>query len=520
MSQPETKIKEKKLLLAEYESNAYKYFIPNGAVEQFISAVGGDLTKRIFLFSAANAVGKTSGVINILANVIYGAKSKYFKYPRFENWTEPKKFWYVSEHSTLKETIKEEVEKWFPKGRYELLTNSQYPISIMTDTGWQGYFKRYDQDPSKFESATLGMIIFDEPPPEEIYNACISRLRMGGIILMPMTPLFKAAFVKDKIVEGNEYAYVQYAEMEQNCEEHGVRGILKHKDIEFLASQMEDEEKEARLYGKFMFLAGLVFKEFERAIHVISVDQIERIWIPSVYGKFEDWPKVSVIDPHDRRADAIIWAALTPDESWIVFDEYPDQDFYKLKSRTDNIKQTLTTCREKEAGRTEKEWKALQGVEPLRIMRRVMDRRKGAQNVSDSGLTLKDMYQSRAKEMGWPISIEMSYDDHNKLDHKQIHDALKFERSKEGLVTRPKLYVLRDCRNTIYCFEHYSWDDWRGRIGDKKALREAVQDKYKDYIDDVRYLLGENISYERVVPAKGVERRGYRVKAEQNWMQV
>lgn len=508
---------EKKLLLAEYEGNAYKYFVPNGAVEKFIREVGNDLTKRIYLFSAANAVGKTSGVINILANVIWGAKSKYFKYPRYESWTEPKKFWYVSEHTTLKETVRPELEKWFPRGRYNLITNSEYPISLTTDTGWQGDFKRYDQDPSKFESATLGMVIFDEPPPEAIYNACISRLRMGGIILMPLTPLFKAAFVKDKIVDGNEYAYVQYAAMEENCEKHGVRGVLKHSDIEFMASQMEDEEKEARLYGKFMFLAGLVFKEFQKSTHVISVQDMERIWIPSVYGKFEEWPKVQVIDPHDRRADAIIWAALTPDQSWIVFDEYPDQDFYQLKSRTDNINQTLAKCRDKESGRTEKEWKALHySSEALKIMRRVMDRRKGAQNVSDAGLTLRDMYQTRAKEMGWPQTIELSYDDHNKLDHKQIHEALRFEKSGECLTVRPKLYVLRDCHNTIYCLEHYSWDDWSGRTADKKALREAVQDKFKDYIDDIRYLLGENIRFERTVRPR--EERGYRPRQERSWM--
>jgi len=513
-----TPIDEKRLLLAEYEMNAYKYFIPNGAVEQYIRAVGDMLDKRIFLFSAANAVGKTSGVINILANIIFENKNKYFKYPRFESWDLPKRFWYISEHTTLKETVATELEKWLPFGRYTLTKSQGYPVSLTSDTGWTGEFKRYDQEAAKFESATLGIIIFDEPSPEAIYNACISRLRLGGIILMPMTPLFKAAFVKDKIVDGNPHAYVQYADMEENCKEHGRRGILEHETIEFMADQMEEEEKEARLHGKFMFLAGLVFKEFNRAVHVISVDQIERIWIPSVYGKFEDWPKVMVIDPHDRRADAIVWAALTPDGSWIVFDEYPDQDFYLIKSRTDNINQTLEKCRSKEAGRTQKEWKALAGTEPLKIMRRIMDRRKGAQNVSDAGLTLKDLYVTRSKEMGWPQSIETSYDDHNKLDHKQIHDALRYEQTEQGLTVRPKLYVLRDCRNTIYCFEHYSWDDWSGKTADKRGLKEQVKDKYKDYIDDVRYLLGENIKYERVISREVDGRDRFRNTEQRGWM--
>lgn len=510
-------LSDKKVLLAEYERNRYKYFVPNGAVERFISAVGTEINKRIFLFSAANAVGKTSGVINILANIIYPNKNRYFQYPRFESWDLPKNIWYSSEHTTLKETVGPEIEKWFPFRKYILTRSQEYPVSLVTENGWRIDFKRYDQDPRKFESATISIAVFDEPPPEQIYNAVISRLRMGGIILMPMTPLFGSAYVKDKIVENNAYAYVQFAEMEENCKTHGVRGILNHDDIEFMISQMEPEQRDARVKGKFMFLSGLVFKEFDRAIHVISVDQIERLWLPSVVGKFEEWPKVMVADPHTRRPDAIIWAALAPDGTWIVYDEYPDANFYQQKSRTDDIKMTLKKCHDKEQGITEKEWKALHGEGSLRVIRRVMDRRMGGQNVSDSGMTLRDVYIQRSRDIGWPISIEPSYDDKNRVDHSLIHEVLRFSRDSDGIITRPKLVILRDCKNTIYCFERYSWDDWEGKAGDKKAIKELVKDKYADYIDCVRYMLGENISYERVVPKRKAEGTGYDVR-QKNWM--
>jgi phage terminase large subunit-like protein len=508
-------------LLFDIEKRAYKHFIPNGAVAEYIRAVGSMMDKRVFLFASANAVGKTAGVINILANIIFPNKSKWFDYPRFNDWQFPRKFWYVSEHTTLKETVGPEIEKWWPAGEYYLNKASGYPIHVETGTGWVGDFKRYDQDVSKFESATLGCVVFDEPPPEAIYNACISRLRMGGIILMPMTPLFKAAFVKDRIVENNDYAYVQVADIEENCKEHGVRGILDHSTIEWMASQMEDEEKEARLHGKFMYLSGLVFKEFEKAAHVISVDQIERLWIPSVFGKFEDWPKVMVIDPHDRRSDAIFWAALAPDGTWIVYDEYPDKDFYSIKSREHDIQQTMEQVRKKEAGETDKEWKALhQSGKALKIYRRVIDRRKGAQNVSDLNLNVADVYMQRAREIGYPLTIKLSYDDGNKLDHKIVHEALRFERDETGMIRRPKLVILRDCKNTIHCFQHYSWDDWEGKAGEKKGLKEQVRDAYKDYIDLTRYLLGEQLRYERIGVRREErkEERGYRVGAENNWL--
>src|ERR1035437_6281717 len=60
------------------------------------------------------------------------------------------------------------------------------------------------------------------------------------------------------------------ADIESNCIEHGVRGILEHRHIEAMVSEYTEEDKQARVYGKFQHLTGLVFKTFNRRVHVIK----------------------------------------------------------------------------------------------------------------------------------------------------------------------------------------------------------------------------------------------------------
>jgi hypothetical protein len=509
-------IDERRLLLAEYECNRYKYFIPSFDAERFARKFGA-AEKRIYLLMAGNGYSKTSLAINIVANIIWPTKNRYIQGRIFEQWDYPKNFWYLSKHTTLKNAVNPEIKKWFPKNRYNLTEREGYPIHLETDVGFTIDFLRYDQNIDSFESATVGLIIKDEPCIEKIYNACISRLRMGGLLLWIMTPLLKAGFVKNRILEGNEYACVHTGSVWDNSIKN--RGVLKESDIEFMISQYSPEERDARVDGKLMLLVGLVFKEFDRNRNVIKIEDIERLFIPQVFGKFEEWPKVMVIDPHDRKADFIFWAAMAPDGTWIIYDEHPDKDFWEIRSRDDDIKQTLRKCIAKESGNTVKQWKALSGGNPQKIYRRIMDRRKGAQNVSDAGQNLRDLYIIRSKEIGQPMSIELSFDDQNKIDHKPIAEMIKSEISEDGfMIKRPKLLILSDCTNTIKGFENYSWDDWNAHDDDKKPLREQVVQKYKHPIDCVRYLVGENIKYEHVVSREVDNRDRFRNTEKRGWM--
>ncbi len=85
-------------------------------------------------------------------------------------------------------------------------------------------------------------------------------------------------------------------EIEDNCIEHGVRGTLKHDDIERMIAEYPAEEKEARIKGTPIYLSGRVYKTYDPTVH-----ELER----------EEAPKegilINVCDPHDNKPFALGW---------------------------------------------------------------------------------------------------------------------------------------------------------------------------------------------------------------------
>lgn len=201
--QDEKKKKEllRKVLRYRQKFEQYRGYVPNGKAESFINMVGSD-EHFINLFIAANGVGKTACLINILANICYGPGSKWFRKPLYEDFPYLKKGRIVADPTTISKTITPEIKKWFPYGRFTSKKNSKsYDSEFITDTGFEFDVMTYEQDVREFESATLGFALFDEPPPEAIFKATISRMRRGGIIIVGFTPLMGSAFFYDNYVK-------------------------------------------------------------------------------------------------------------------------------------------------------------------------------------------------------------------------------------------------------------------------------------------------------------------------------
>lgn len=186
------------------ESQKYRSYTPNGKAARFIQMVGEN-KYFINLFIAANGVGKTSTLCNILANICFAPHLTWFNYPLYHEFPYTRKGRIVSDTTTIKKTIVPELEKWFPEGMYEAGKDDKSYNSVWkTKSGVKPKFEfdvmTYEQDIKQFESATLGFIVFDEPPPEAIWKACISRMRRGGIIICCFTPLEGSAFFYDNYV--------------------------------------------------------------------------------------------------------------------------------------------------------------------------------------------------------------------------------------------------------------------------------------------------------------------------------
>lgn len=178
----------------------YRFYVPNGKVTDFASLIGsGDVF--VGLFSAANGVGKTACGCNIVAHLLFDCDCIWFDKPLYKNFPFPKKGRIVSDPTTVRQQIVPELKFWLPEGRYETSKEGRdYDYKWKTDTGFEFDVMTYDQEVKEFESITAGWGWFDEPPPEAIYKATVSRMRRGGVIFITETPLSGSAWLYDKFI--------------------------------------------------------------------------------------------------------------------------------------------------------------------------------------------------------------------------------------------------------------------------------------------------------------------------------
>ncbi len=190
----------RQILAFRKQNEKYRYYTPNGKAEEFIKMIGSG---EVFvgLLSAANGVGKTACGANMVAHLVFPCDCKWFDYPIYKDFPFEKKGRVVSDPTTITQQIIPELKKWLPALRYRTSNEAKnYPYKWNTDTDFEFDMMTYEQDPKEFESVTLGWAWFDEPPPEEIYKATISRMRRGGIVFITQTPLKGSAWLYDKFI--------------------------------------------------------------------------------------------------------------------------------------------------------------------------------------------------------------------------------------------------------------------------------------------------------------------------------
>jgi len=183
----------------------HRNYVPNERLETFIKAFGSDEYFVTYL-SAANGIGKSYGVLNLLANLFWPTDNPYFQSKLFLEWPYLKKFRIISTPTGIADNIIPKMKAIFPSGQfaanaYKLTKDGkQYESHITTDTGWEGNFMTYEQSPAEFEGSDLGLVWFDEPSSKVVYEANVFRLRTGGKILYTATPLIGSAWMYDKFL--------------------------------------------------------------------------------------------------------------------------------------------------------------------------------------------------------------------------------------------------------------------------------------------------------------------------------
>ena len=449
---PEEELMEMAEMAVELEQRdameAAQFYIPNGKVEKFINLVGSN-KRFVNMFIGANGVGKTAIGANIVANIIFGPQNKWFQLPLFKQFPFIKRGRIISDPTTIKEKIIPELIKWLPRNTYKNFPEKLYETSkevkyysskFTFNNGWIIDVMSNEQDLKSFESVDLGFLWCDEPLPRDRFLASLARGRLGMICFWTYTPLFQAGWIKDWMDEHQEEAEYIEAEIEDNCSIHGVRGMLDHKAIQRMSDAMPEDEKEARIFGKFGHLLGRVHKRFNRKIHVIKPFPINE----------KDWTTYKALDPHPRVQDHVLYLSVNSKGTKIVTAELLSDGMVKmLHSRMVELETKMH----------------------FRIEDRIID----PSAFNDSQHTKEPSVGSQLEAVSREHWIKGSKD--LMAGIKRVEDAFHYELKAGKFVKEPELFIFDSCPVTIKQLEEYVWAEYKGASADDKEKSGRPKDK-------------------------------------------
>lgn len=439
-----------------------RLFVPNGLQAKYIKNLK---RKDVFigLFIAANGVGKDALLVNLLANIVWGPQNEWFDLPLFRKWPFPKRLRVGTEANNMDESgsIDTEVSTWFPKGRYHGLKGGKpWFTSYRTDQGFLIDKMSYQQEVREWEAATLGACFFSEPPSREIFSATVGRMRKGGLIGFFMTPLQHSAWIQDELVDSYSHdTFVVTGDIEQNCKQHGIRGVLEHEHIGRMIAKWDQDEIEARAHGRFMHISRVILgKSFKRNVHVVG----NHVTPPEGSRWFR------VVDPAKGKPWAIAWGWVDK-RGQIVFDhEYPEEEFIRMRESSLGIQDYNQILRRGDQGKY-MEWE---------IIDRHFANTRDARNMTLKGLLNND-YGFRFRD---------SYNCENEIEIgiQRMKDYLRFDESRPlDAFNFPRFLVKERCRNTIRSLERWARDPL--------TLEPDRRSPYKDHFDLARYACMANM---------------------------
>lgn len=449
----------------------HSFFVPNVGQERLLNELNGEENPMVLAFLAGNGVGKTTLMVMLMAALAWpdDAHPEWIgKNSWVRKWGPRKpKTRIICQVDDMREngSLFMEIQKWFPPGRYSMEKDGKnYVSKIVCDTGMVYGVRTFDQSIKSHAGANLDLILVNEPMPAHLHAESIGRLRDSDLAMMIyfLTPLGVSAWMYDQLVEGQDGkdTIVVNASIWDNCREiAGTRGCLKMETIKKLIKEWErldPDEAHAREHGEFKQLSGRVYKVFNEGIHVV-----EPFEVPA------DWEFYRVLDPHDSRAPAVQFWAVSPMNVAYCVAEYPNTRDYAKMGATSLTYDVFV-----------KEIKAIEGkVSKHGEFDDIIDPNKGPTKTRHNNLSILDEYNNR----GFKFRVADSDD----LDagHKRVQQMLYYDKEKEvDEFNSPRMYFFSSCRNSISAMRKYSW-----KSDSTGSATNRIDQTYKDFADCTRY---------------------------------
>ena len=320
------------------------------------------------------------------------------------------------------------------------------------------HFKSGEEDLDTYGGTDLDFCAQDERLQYKYYLENKMRLAdRDGIYMAAMTPEEGITWEEDHVIEPSPNSgvidYWFFTSMgNPHISAEAVRKIM--------AGIKDKRLIEAKIYGRFVPLSGMVLPQWDENIHIIPDFDIP-----------DDWIRAFCIDCHLRTPSAAVWMALSPDGIWYV---------YRTAKKPYTVPQWKNFIRAESAGERITIWL---GDEPGH---------GEGKNIYDAQSIINEF-----KGGDDPIPLERVKDNEKKFAAGvyKLWDYL----TPDPISGKPKLLILKSCdydveyHNGKPCpslpWEIKHWQYKKEQKADEETLREKVRLVHNHLIDDVRYII-------------------------------
>ena len=237
---------------------------------------------------------------------------------------------------------------------------------------------------------------------------------------------------------------------------------IPREEIEKTKEESTEGYFDQEVLAKFTRFTGLVYKEFDRNIHVIDPFDIP-----------ESWQIFAGVDFGTRHPTVFLWVAVDNDGNWFIIDEYFEST-KTIDYHAGVIKSNIYFDR---------------------VLYAYAD---------PSGAQWIDEFRDRGVYMTKAVKETGTQQNHwVRLGIEKIAEALKVmpghfvphiqkmyptKYGEAGVYRMPRLYVFSKCVNTIREFENYKWKQKRTTIQSQDATEPDMPEKvFDDCLDSLRY---------------------------------
>jgi phage terminase large subunit-like protein len=338
--------------------------------------------------------------------------------PFMEEWLDPALI-----ERTQRNPMGIKIKYWLKNGSvFDILTHEQ---STEQFEGWKGH-----------------IAWFDEPPPRDKYVATLRGLvDFHGRNWLTLTPLTQPWIYDDIYTKSDKKStFVVTTDIRDN------KHLTEEAIAEFERS-LTEEEKEARIHGRFLHLTGLIYKEFSPDVHICEQPDVKPYWT-----------RYMAIDPHERTPTAVLWVAVDPEDRHWIYDELWLKDM--------DIEQIAYAIQAQEG--------------TLKADVRLIDPHADKDNIAAGG------FNFRKELMRHGVFCQRANSD-PMLGKARIRQVLTPRFSSVMKSVIPQLRISRHCTQTIYEFQHYIWDEHK-RNKEEYAPKETAKKKNDHFMDCLRYI--------------------------------